>query len=377
MRLNGTRVAKTAVALAATVCLTTLSARIFRESHVRETLHPSAGLTRAFPLSEINPRLKGTAGDAEVYLFDSGVAGGSLLVLGGTHASEIAGQLTAILMIENLQVKAGRVFIIPFANSSAITNTEPQEAHPMRVTFETAGGPRSFRFGSRFTNPVHQWPDPEIYVQPASGMTLAGNETRNLNRAYPGVADGTLTERIAWAITELIRREAVDVSFDLHESSPEYPVVNAIVASEVSQDIASMALVTLQMDGWEFTLEPSPTAFRGLSHREWTDHTKTRPFLLETTSAVMGRLRGRTDARLALTGRDARYVAAARAGVLHAPFDSLGIPIELRAARHLAAIGAIVDAHNTLYPDRAIDIAGWPSPANLLANGCGRYLAAP
>lgn len=377
MTLTRGRALQTTVLLTLGVVLVVLSARIFRKQHEREVLHPSAALTRTLRLSEINPRLKGTAGDSDVYLFDSGVPGGSLLILGGSHASEIAGQLTAILILENLRVDAGRVFIIPFANASAITNTEPQEAHPVGVTFQTPGGPRFFRFGSRFTNPVHQWPDPEVYVQPGSGMSLAGNETRNLNRAYPGIADGNLTQRMAWAITELIRRENIDLSFDLHESSPEYPVVNAIVASEVSQDIASMALVTLQMDGWEFTLEPSPPNFRGLSHREWTDHTRTRPFLLETTSAVMGRLRGRTDARLALEGRDAGYVAAAAAGALHVPFGPQGIPIEMRIARHLAAIAAIVDAYDSLNPDRPILAGGWPPPADLLAGGCGRYFAAP
>jgi hypothetical protein len=377
MTINRSRALKIAVSLSLTVLLVVLSARLFRKQNEPEALHPSAALTRTFRLSEINPHLKGTPGDTDVYAFDSGVPGGSLLVLGGTHASEIAGQLTAVMMLENLRVDAGRVFIIPLANASAITNTEPQEAHPLGVTFETAGGVRFFRFGSRFTNPVHQWPDPEVYVQPSSGMTLAGNETRNLNRAYPGVADGNLTERIAWAITELIRREEIDLSFDLHESSPEYPVVNAIVASEVSQDIASMALVTLQMEGWEFTLEPSPPNFRGLSHREWTDHTKTLPFLLETTSVIMGRLRGRTNPELALEGKDDGYVLAAKAGVLYASFDVEGIPIEKRVARHLAAIAAIVDAYNSLDPERAVLAGGWPAPADLLANGYGRYLAAP
>lgn len=377
MTITRSHALKIAVSLSLVVVLVILSVRIFRKQHEREILHPSAALTRTFPLSEINPHLKGSPGDTDVYLFDSGVPGASLLVLGGTHASEIAGQLTAIMMLENLRVDAGRVFIIPFANASAITNTEPQEAHPLGVSFETAGGSRYFRFGSRFTNLVHQWPDPEVYVQPSSGMSLAGNETRNLNRAYPGVADGNFTERIAWAITELIRREEIDLSFDLHESSPEYPVVNAIVASEVSQDIASMALVSLQMDGWEFTLEPSPPNFRGLSHREWADHTKTLPFLLETTSVVMGRLRGRTNAELALVGKDAGYVAAAKAGVLYASFDVEGITLETRVARHLAAIAAIVDAYNSLSPDKALIAGGWPAPADLQANGYGRYLAAP
>jgi hypothetical protein len=310
-------------------------------------------------------------------MYDSGVAGGTLLVIGGTHASEIAGSLTAVLMVENLRVGAGRVFLIPYANASAATHNEPQEGHPQRVVFETAGGPRWFRFGARFTNPVHQWPDPEVYVQPFSGSTLAGNETRNLNRAYPGIADGSITERIAWAITELIRQEDIDLSFDLHESSPEYPVVNAIVASEASQDVASIATVTLQIDGWNFTLEPSPYNFRGLSHREWTDHTNTRPILLETTNPAMGRLRGRTDADLAIVGKDEQYVTAARYGVLYAPFDESGTPIELRVGRHLAAIAAIVDAFNTLAPERTIDVGGWPEPRVLMEHGFGRYLASP
>jgi hypothetical protein len=334
-------------------------------------------LTRVFRLSDINPHLEGTGGDTDVYLYESGNAGGSLLVLGGTHASEIASPLTVILMVENLQVEVGRVFLIPHANASAASHNEPQEAHPQHVVFETAGGPRAFRFGARFTNPVHQWPDPEVYVQPLSGATLAGIETRNLNRAYPGIADGSLTERVAWAITELIRREDIDLAFDLHESSPEYPVVNAIVSSEASQDIASIATVSLQIDGLNFTLEPSPYGLRGLSHREWTDHTNTRPILLETANPVMGRLRGRTDADLAIVGKDERYVAAARNGLLYVPFDSEGIPIEHRIGRHLAAIAAIVDAYNGLVPDRSIVIGGLPNLEALMENGLGRHLASP
>jgi hypothetical protein len=377
MTFKGGRAAKMIICLATTILVVVFSARIFLEQHETEALYPSDALTRVFPLSEINPHLEGTGGDTDVYVYESGTDGGSLLVLGGTHASELAGQLTAVLMVENLRVEAGRAFLIPFANASAMTHNEPQEAHPRFVTFETAGGSRSFRFGARFTNPVHQWPDPEVYVQPFSGASLAGNETRNLNRAYPGIVDGNLTERVAWAITELIRRENIDLSFDLHESSPEYPVVNAIVASEVSQDIASMATVMLQIEGLDFTLEPSPPNFRGLSHREWTDHTDTKPILLEATSAVMGRLRGRTNEELALLGKDEQYVAAAESGVLYVPFDSDGIPIERRVGRHLAAIAAILDAFNTLYPERAIEVGGWPGFDELMENGYERYLASP
>ena len=39
----------------------------------------------------------------------------------------------------------------------------------------------------------------------SSGQKLSGSETRNLNRAYPGRPDGTFTEKVAYAITSLIR----------------------------------------------------------------------------------------------------------------------------------------------------------------------------
>ena len=125
MTITRSHALKIAVSLSLTVVLVVLSAHLFRKQNEPEALHPSAALTRTLRLSEINPHLKGTPGDTDVYVFDSGVPGGSLLVLGGTHASEIAGQLTAVMMLENLRVDAGRVFIIPFANASAITNTEP------------------------------------------------------------------------------------------------------------------------------------------------------------------------------------------------------------------------------------------------------------
>lgn len=366
-----------ALALLVTAALVVFSARSFRIQHQDEILYPSADLVRIFPLSEINPHLAGTGGDTDVYLFEGDSEGGSLLVIGGTHASEIAGYMATVVLVENLLVEAGRVFLIPRSNASAATHNEPQEGHPQHITIETAGGPRSFRFGARFTNPVHQWPDPEVYVQPNSGTVLAGNETRNLNRAYPGIADGNLTERVAWAITELIRREKIDLSFDIHESSPEYPVINAIVASEVSQDIASFATIALQLDGWEFSLEPSPPNFHGLSHREWTDHTDTQPILLETANPAMGRLRGPTNADLAVLGKDEQYVKAAAIGAVNVPFDEDGISIERRIARDLAAIGAIVEAFNLLNPDRAILVGGWPNPHVLMEDGLGKYLASP
>ncbi len=35
--------------------------------------------------------------------------------------------------------------------------------------------------GSRLTNPIHQWPDPTLYINPA-GQKLSGADSRNFNR---------------------------------------------------------------------------------------------------------------------------------------------------------------------------------------------------
>ena len=120
-----------------------------------------------------------------------------------------------------------------------------------------------------------------------------GSETRNLNRAYPGRPDGTLTERIAFAITTLIERERVDLAIDLHEASPEYPVVNTIVAHQRAVDLAALASVNLQAIGMTIGLETSPENLHGLSHREWGDATPALAVLMETTNPAQGRLRGR------------------------------------------------------------------------------------
>ena len=72
---------------------------------------------------------------------------------------------------------------------------------------------------------------------------------RNINRAYPGVKDGTLTEQIAYAITNMINTLDIDMEMDLHEASPEYPTINATVAHERAMNMASMGILELQMAG--------------------------------------------------------------------------------------------------------------------------------
>ena len=85
-----------------------------------------------------------------------------------------------------------------------LTHNAAQDAHPQRIHLPLPSGKvRTFRMGSRVSNPIYEWPNPDTYIHPASGQQLAGSEKSNLNRCYPGVADGALTERLAYAIVQL------------------------------------------------------------------------------------------------------------------------------------------------------------------------------
>ena len=48
-----------------------------------QPIYPGPGVTEVKMLSDYNPALKGTNGDTEIYVLDSGVPGASILVLGG------------------------------------------------------------------------------------------------------------------------------------------------------------------------------------------------------------------------------------------------------------------------------------------------------
>ena len=49
-------------------------------------------------LSDSVPMLKGTYGDTPIFVFDSGVPGGSVLYCGGTHPYEPATSLSAYIL---------------------------------------------------------------------------------------------------------------------------------------------------------------------------------------------------------------------------------------------------------------------------------------
>jgi hypothetical protein len=360
--------------LAALACY--FSGRDFLSLHDEEAIYPSPYLTAEKRLSNYFPVIKNSPGDTSVYIFEGQKKGGALLIIGGTHPNEPAGFITAVLLVENLAVKQGRVIIVPRANNSGFMHSDPQEGNPQRYSFDTDGGIRRFRYGSRLTNPIHQWPDPVLYVNP-SGQKLAGTESRNLNRCYPGRKTGNLTEKIAYGIMQLIKKERIDLAVDLHEAAPEYPVINAIVFHENSAELAATALMNLQMEGVDIRLEASPPNLRGLSHREWGDFAKTRAILLETANASHGRLKGKPSVSLIIEGKDKNYQKAAQLGRLFVPFDREGIPLKQRVARHLASVGALVSGLHELDHDLPILIQNIPFPAAVIQDGVGSFLRPP
>ena len=400
----------------------------FMQHRTVEDLFPSPTLTRKIKLSEYNPLIANTPADTDVYLFDSGEPGGTLLVCGGTHPNEPAGFLSAVVMLENIAVSVGRVFIIPRTNATGFTHNDPQEAMLQSYNIKTANGNRIFRNGSRFTNPAMQWPDPTIYLNPKNpewekiqaemiekgydgyennpgpgGQTLAGIDSRNLNRTFPGLENGSLTEQLAWTITELIKVEKIDLAIDLHEAAYEYPTINCIVAHPRAQDISVSAELFLDSDGVRIATEPSPANLRGLSHREWGDATQVLSILLESANASQGRLKGKTTEEQITKGFDPCYARCAhieeqlnlklkqkaeklreqgiepkevQRKILYTEYPVTGIPIEERVGRHLTTIVRLVESFN-FESENAIEIANIPLYEQLIQDGLGSYLHDP
>jgi hypothetical protein len=351
-----------------------VAAREFMSMWEPDEIRPSPFLTDSLRLSVYCPSLSGTPTDATVYDFNSHVPGATVLVLGGTHPNEPAGFMTAVLLVENLHVRMGRIIVIPQACLSGFTCTDPLEGSPQTFAVPTANSARVFRFGGRGANVVDQWPDPLVFLQYPSGQQLSGNETRNLNRAYPGRPDGTLTERNAFAILEIIRREGVNLAVDLHEAAPEIPIINAIVTHEKGREIAAGAVLALEFDDLQYSLEMSPPNFRGLSHREWGDRTDVLPFLMETSNPIQGRLRGRTSDELVVKGVDPWYAIAAQLGTMRITYELDGEPLARRVGRHVQGLRALMEAYNEQHADAPVVAEGIPSYAEIVGRGVGSFL---
>jgi hypothetical protein len=357
------------------VIATLASVSFIRDLTMEEPIVSGPGVTEVKMLSDWFSGLKGTAGDTRVFVLKGEEEGGSALIFGGTHPNEVSGPLMAVIMAENAVVEKGTLYIIPFANNSAFTATQPGEGYPSRFHVKTEWGERWFRFGARQTNPLHQWPDPDCYTHYPSGQLLSGMDMRNLNRCFPGKPNGLLTEKVAYGITSLIRKEEVDLAFDLHEAEPMFPVINTIVAHQNAIEIGVMANILLsEMEDMQIGLEASAEKLHGFSHRELGDHTNTLAFLAETCNPIQDPMRARTDEQLILDGKCDFLVKGGELGILYVPFDENGSPLEDRVGRHSSTVQEIIFNFNAFYPEREILIDGMPRWEELRENSVGYYL---
>ena len=153
-------------------------------------------------------------------------------------------------------------------------------------------------------------------------------------------------------------------------------VVNAIVAHERAMELAASAAMELEFQGVPMRLEPSPANLRGLSHREWGDGTQeTLAILMEAGNPSQGRLRGRTDETLVLTGRDKAYAKASKLGRLFIPYET-DQPLALRVARHTTAILTCVELlGSVLGEEKGVRLENIPSYEEIIQSGVGPFLA--
>jgi Succinylglutamate desuccinylase / Aspartoacylase family len=370
--------ARRAALLAAAVVLMVVGTTETRALRAyRETVVVSDAFTRRVMLSAYFPGIAGTRMDTPVYLFDSGVAGGSMLLIGGAHAYEPAGPMTAYVMMENIAVTRGRVFILPRANMSASTLGMIGNAYPAFFHIRTPWGEKTYRIGDRETHPLEQWPDPFTFVHYPSGQNLAYQDSRNLNRTFPGRPDGNLTERTAWAISELIRREKIDMTIDVHEASLGYPVVSTYVCHQRADEMCMMAAMVLSAEQFPMKTETSPTSLRGLTHREVGDFTNSFAVLMESPEPFIEKFAGPMTEDLMLAGRDEFIQTAATRGLLYTEYDiRTGASMDYRVGRHLAGAAEVVKQMGEFYPEKALR-ATWPTYAEVMRRGIGSFLHDP
>ena len=368
------------IILAIVLVLAFLGGREFYEiRHFKQSIVVSDAFTEQFMLSDYSDSIKGTWADTPVYLYDSGEPGGSMLWLGGTHPYEPATMLAAYIAAENIKVKKGKVYIIPAANYSAMTMGILGNAYPNYYTLETQWGSKKMRIGARNANPLDQWPDPFTYVHYPSTQNLAYQDIRNLNRTYPGRPNGSLTERLSYAIMELIRQENIDLYVDMHEASLMYPVVSTYVAHDRSLDICMMASMTLSAEQFPMKCEASPKSLRGLSHREVGDFSDTLAVLMETPEPFIDRVAGRITEELMLTGKDEFLQTASEAGLLYAQpeYDiEFGSPMEYRVGRHLSSTMEVIKWMSDFFPEKEM-ILEFPLYEDLMEKGAGYFLQDP
>lgn len=330
-------------------------------------IRPGPGVTERHKLSDYFAPLKNTNLDTDVFVLDSGKPGANGLALGGTHGNELAGQVAALLMLENGSVTSGKLIVIPYANRSGLSVRDTRKHIAQSFPVQSRSGPRVIPYGDRRTDPADQGvEDPDEYTNPAGYTLKNGEESRNLNRTYPGDPEGTPTEQLAYAILEVIRQEKIDFSLDMHEANtPERQsqddgnyspggnkrLAYTLVSHPRGLEIAAYSLLAMEEDtNISMRLDESNPAYRGLSHLEFGNATECLSFLSESPNPGQDRWRSNADVI-----SDPKYPLKHRAGM------------HMRLFLHLAE--AFAD-----YNEKSLVIEGLPEYGDLMDGDIGQFL---
>ncbi len=350
----------------------------YQSRRLKEPVVIGNGVTQVQKLSDYFPPIGGTANDCNIYVLEGKEPGATLCILGGTHPEEPAGRLAAWLFAENAVMQKGRLIVVLSANRSATTVTRVGGAYPPEFTIPSSWGGQRFRLGDRWSNPLDQWPDPEVYIHHPSGQYLAYMDSRNLNRCWQGRANGTLTEKTTYALLEMIKKEKVDILIDLHEAELQYPVISTIVTHEKGEELAAVVSMTLtDLEGFKMGMEFSPKNLHGLSHREIGDYSDAISLLFEAPEPFLDATRGKTTTEQLLTGKDDFVVKAGKHGLLFEKIDEKGWPIDVRVGRHTSAVLQTMASWTEVHPEKPLACDDVPRYAEVIEKGIGAFLHNP
>ncbi len=352
--------------------------QFYQHRHYQIPVVAGSGVTKVIKLSDYCASLKGTMADTYIFFLKGKEPGGKLLMMGNTHSNEPAGLLTTLIFIENAVVEKGTLIIIPQFNNSGSRVTHFGDGYPLFFEIPTEWGSKKFRFGDRNAAPLDSWPDPDVYVHYPDRQLLSYLDVRNTNRTWPGRPRGPLMEQVTYAAMQLMRQEKVDVAIDIHGAETMFPVTNCIVAPEKSMDIATMTSLTVTaMEGFENHVEPSPTGFRGLSHREIGDYSDVMPFLLEAPLPFLDQPTGPKTVDLLLNGKDPFLLSLANQKKLFVPYDETGWPMDKRVGQHCSVVLEIMNQFSMLDSEKEILVSNVPRYAEMVEKGLGYFYQDP
>ena len=358
--------------------MTVAGLQLYNHRHYKMPIVPGPGMTKAAKLSDYSEGLKGTMADTNVFFLQGKEEGGKILILANTHANEPAAILSALIFLENAIIDKGTVIIIPQFNNSASRNTRPGDGYPLYFEISTDWGSKKFRMGNRDASPLDQWPDPDAYVHYPERQLLSFIDARNTNRTWPGRPNGPLMERVTYGAMQIMREENVDIAVDIHGAETMFPVTNCIVAPDKSIRIATLTSLNVKArERFDSHVEPSPSGFRGLSHREIGDYSDTMPFLLEAPLPFLDQPTGPKTVDLLLDGKDPFLLNLSKKGKLFVPYDETGWPMNKRVGQHCSVILELIRQFSRKFPDRAIKIRNVPRYADVVKNGVGHYFHDP